>query len=321
MSKNVLPNLKVWVCGGLLLIFSQTKGALGLGLVLGLGMLRSKLPGHLFCITPVWSWWQFWASGLKPVSETISALLAFKHLFFVFSYLRLAVRDNSWKSGLKWLGSFNSFVITLTNWCAGKAGRGEGWTSGLGRGGASTVCCFCLWNSLKLWRPSKSLSLLSSPASSAGDLWTSVKPEDPLKGIREFLWTLAAEQECPAAPGSSFGQRLCQLALWGRCPPFLFGLFGSQPFLLVQRLGWPSLMAQTTMKHSRKSELLILVQWWVLKETFFPLFFMQSSKDRNTFYSGSSHCHKNSYVLKAFKRPQSNAESSRLFSKPGEKPA
>lgn len=46
-----------------------------------------------------------WAAA--SLSETIPAGLPFKHLFFVFSYLRLAVRDNSGKSGLKWLGFFN----------------------------------------------------------------------------------------------------------------------------------------------------------------------------------------------------------------------
>lgn len=41
MSENVLSNLKVWVClGGLVFILNQTKGALSLGVVLGLGMLR-----------------------------------------------------------------------------------------------------------------------------------------------------------------------------------------------------------------------------------------------------------------------------------------
>lgn len=33
-----------------MLIFNQTKGVLSLGVVLGLGMLRSELPGDLFCV-------------------------------------------------------------------------------------------------------------------------------------------------------------------------------------------------------------------------------------------------------------------------------
>lgn len=58
-----------------------------------------------------------------------------------------------------------------------------------------------------------------------------MKCEDPLKGVGEFLWTLAAEQKCPAAPGSIFGQRLCVSWVYGgRCPPFLFG------FLLLPAL-------------------------------------------------------------------------------------
>lgn len=63
-----------------------------------------------------------------------------------------------------------------------------------------------------------------------------MKPEDPLKGVREFLWTLAAEQECPAAPGSIFSQRLCQLALsslslWFLWLPVLFA--GSEARLTI----------------------------------------------------------------------------------------
>lgn len=49
--KNVFPNFKVRVCGGLLLMFSQTEGALSLAVVLGLGVLRSELPGGLVCVT------------------------------------------------------------------------------------------------------------------------------------------------------------------------------------------------------------------------------------------------------------------------------
>lgn len=88
---------------------------------------------------------------------------------------------------------------------------------------ASTACCFCLWNSLKTLE-AKQKPLLSSPASSAGDLWTCVKCEDSLKQVRAFLWTLAAGQKCPAAPGSVFGQRLCVSWVYGEdCPLFPFG--------------------------------------------------------------------------------------------------
>lgn len=86
---------------------------------------------------------------------------------------------------------------------------------------ASTVCCFCLWSSLKS-QEAKQKPLLGSPASPAGDLWASVKCEDALKGVREFLWTLAAEPKCPAGPGSISGQRLCVSWVYGEwCSPFL----------------------------------------------------------------------------------------------------
>lgn len=39
--------------GGLVLILNQTEGSLSLGVAPGLGMLRSKLPGDLFCYTCV----------------------------------------------------------------------------------------------------------------------------------------------------------------------------------------------------------------------------------------------------------------------------
>lgn len=95
------------------------------------------------------------------LSETIPAVLAFRHLFLVFSCLRLAVRDISWKSGLKWLGFFNSFVVTLTNWCAGNAELQD-----LERDQALFVA-FASGIIKKPWRPSKSLWVLSPPASSA----------------------------------------------------------------------------------------------------------------------------------------------------------
>lgn len=85
------------------------------------------------------------------LSETIPAVLAFRHLFLVFSYLRLAVRDISWKSGLKWLGFFNSFVVTLTNWCAGNAELQD-----LERDQALFVA-FASGIIKKPWRPSQSL--------------------------------------------------------------------------------------------------------------------------------------------------------------------
>lgn len=90
-----------------MLNLNQTKGALSLGVVLGLGMLRSKLPwGSVLCYTSMelMTVLGLWAEGS---SETISAVLALKHLFLVLSYLRLAVRDSSWKSGLKLFGFFN----------------------------------------------------------------------------------------------------------------------------------------------------------------------------------------------------------------------
>lgn len=41
-------------CGGLVLILNQTQGALILGVILGLGMLRSELPGDLCCVKAVY---------------------------------------------------------------------------------------------------------------------------------------------------------------------------------------------------------------------------------------------------------------------------
>lgn len=188
---------------------------------------------------------------------------------------------------------------------------------------ASTVCCFCLWNNLKTLE-AKQKPLLSSPASSAADLWASVKCEDVLKGVRESFWALAAEPKCPAAPGSIFGQRLCGSWVYGeRCPPLLsLWVFWLPALFAASEAGLTIFDGTNHSEALKKIWITDPVEWGVFKETLLSLFFMQSSKDRNTFYSGSSQYHKNScYILKAFKSPQSNGKRKwqRFSSTPGEK--
>lgn len=104
---------------------------------------------------------------------------------------------------------------------------------------ASTVCCFCLWSSLKS-QEAKQKPLLGSPASPAGDLWASVKCEDALKGVREFLWTLAAEPQSALQAREAFLVRGFVSAGFmgnGVLPFFLFG-FLCLPALFAASEAW-----------------------------------------------------------------------------------